>query len=93
MIKWQWYQQDHMQTICTLLQSDDLDSTSSLNFYRLDPLADAQPTMSKQRKHPWWITIGRNIEKELKSAIQDDVNIHHVWKKGATVVLSITGKC
>jgi len=31
---------DHMQTICTLLQTDD--NTSSLNFYRPDALPDAQ---------------------------------------------------
>ena len=29
---WQWHQLDHMQTICTLLQSDNHTNTSSLNF-------------------------------------------------------------
>ena len=31
---WQWHQLDHMQTICTSLQTDNHTNTSSLNFYR-----------------------------------------------------------
>jgi len=31
---WQWHQLDHMQTICTSLQTDNHNSTSALNFYR-----------------------------------------------------------
>jgi len=34
--------------ICTLLQTDSLANTSSLNFYRLNALPDTQPTLSKQ---------------------------------------------
>jgi len=44
---WQWHQLDHMQTICTSPQTDNHTNTSSLNFYRLDALPDAQPTVSK----------------------------------------------
>jgi len=44
---WQWHQLDHMQTICTSLQRDNHTNTSSLNFYRLEALPDAQPTVSK----------------------------------------------
>jgi len=44
---WQWHQQDHMQTICTSLQTDNHNDTSSLNFYRPVALPDAQPTVSK----------------------------------------------
>jgi len=29
---WQWHQQDHMQIICTLLQTDNHTSTSSINI-------------------------------------------------------------
>ena len=39
-----WHQLDHMQTICTLLQTDN--HTPPLNFYRPDALADTQPTVS-----------------------------------------------
>jgi len=46
MMGWQWYQLDHMQIICTSLQTDNHDSISSLNFYRPGALPDAQPTVS-----------------------------------------------
>ena len=42
-----WHQLDHMQTICTSLQTDNHTSTSSLNFYRPGALRDAQRTVSK----------------------------------------------
>jgi len=45
---WQWHQLDHMQTICTSLQTDNHTNTSSsLNFYRSHALPDAQSTASK----------------------------------------------
>jgi len=44
---WQWHQLDHMQIICTSLQTDNLDSTSPLSFYRPDVLPATQPTVSK----------------------------------------------
>jgi len=47
MMGWQLHQLDHMQIICTLLQTDNNASTSSLNFYRLDALPGAQPTVTK----------------------------------------------
>jgi len=40
---WQWRQLDHMQIICTSLQTDNHASTSSL---RPDALPDAEPTVS-----------------------------------------------
>jgi len=43
----QWHQLDHMQMICTSLQTDNHTNTSSLNFYRPDALPDAQPAVSK----------------------------------------------
>jgi len=43
----QQHQLDHMQTICTSLQTDNHTNTSSLNFYRLDALSDTKPTASK----------------------------------------------
>jgi len=33
MMGWQWRQLDHMQIICTSLQTDKHASTSSLNFF------------------------------------------------------------
>jgi len=56
MMGWQWYQLDHMQIICTSLQTDNHASTSPLKFsYRLDALPDAQPTVSKH-----WTYIKQN---------------------------------
>ena len=37
-----------MQTICTLLQTNNHTSTPPLNFYRPDALPDAQPTVPQQ---------------------------------------------
>jgi len=38
MMDWQWHQLDHMQIICTLLQTDNHNhaSTSPLSFYKPD---------------------------------------------------------
>jgi len=44
----QWHQLDHMQTICTSLQSDNHTNTPSLNCYEPDALLDAQPTLECQ---------------------------------------------
>ena len=38
MMEWQWHQLDHMQIICTLLQTDNHASKSPLSFYRPDAL-------------------------------------------------------
>jgi len=35
---WQWHQLDHKQTICTSIQTDNHNNTSSVNFYRPDAL-------------------------------------------------------
>jgi len=32
-MRWQWHQLDHMQIICTSLQTDDHARTSSLSLY------------------------------------------------------------
>jgi len=45
---WQWHQLDHMQIICTSLQTDNHASTLPLRLYRMDALPVAQPTASKQ---------------------------------------------
>ena len=33
MMRWQWHQLDHMQIICTSLQTDNHASTSTLSFF------------------------------------------------------------
>ena len=52
MTGWQWHQLDHMQIVCTSLQTDNHASTSSLNLYRPDALPGAHPTASKHWRHP-----------------------------------------
>jgi len=50
MIGWEWHQLDHMQIICTSLQTDNHTTTSPLSFYMPDALpAAAQPTA-----HMFW---------------------------------------
>jgi len=48
---WQWYQLDHVQVICTSLQTDNHASTSPLSFYRPDALHDTQSAASKHWRH------------------------------------------
>jgi len=52
-IGWQWHRLDHMQTICTSLQTNNHANTSSLNFYRLDalPLMPNQQRQSTEDKY------------------------------------------
>ena len=48
MMWWQWHQLDHMQIICTSLQTDfNHTSTPSLNVLQTGCSSDAQPTVSK----------------------------------------------
>jgi len=51
MMGWQWHQLDHMQILCTSLQTDNHASTSPLTFYSPDALPAAQPTASKHWRH------------------------------------------
>jgi len=44
---WQWRQLDHMQIICTSLQTDNHDITSLFCFYSPDALPATHPTASK----------------------------------------------
>jgi len=47
MMRWQWHQLDHVQIICTLLQTDNHAGPYNSIFYRPDALPDAQPTVSE----------------------------------------------
>ena len=46
MMRWQWHQLDHMQIICTSLQTGN-QLTTPLLFYRPDAIPATQPTASK----------------------------------------------
>jgi len=45
MMGWQWHQLDHMQIICTSLQTDNRSSNSPLSFCRPHALPATQPTV------------------------------------------------
>jgi len=45
---WQWHQLEHVQTICSLLQTDNHTNISSLTFYGPYALPDAHPAVSKR---------------------------------------------
>jgi len=62
MMGWQWHQLNHMQIICTSLQTHNHANTSSLNFYKPDALPDAQPTCVKAPK-----AENTNFKKLIKS--------------------------
>jgi len=62
---WKWRQLDHMQTICTSLQTDNHTNTSLLSFYRLDALPGIQPTVSKH----WRQKFIQNCTKSLTITI------------------------
>ena len=48
MTGWQWHQLDHMQVICTSLQTDNHTNTSSLKFFYVPgALPAAEPTLAK----------------------------------------------
>jgi len=50
MMGWQLHQLDHMQIICTLLQTDNHASTSPFSFYRPDALPSTKPTATFSQK-------------------------------------------
>ena len=61
----------HMQAICISLQKDNHTNTSSLNFYRLDALPDAQPTVSTHWRQITWLivtneTVQENTDKQTQ---------------------------
>jgi len=50
MMGWQWHQLNHMQIICTSLQTDNHASTSPFGFYRPDALPPTKPTATFSQK-------------------------------------------
>jgi len=57
MMGWQWHQLDHMQIICTLLQTDNDARNSPLSFYRLDALPAAKPNSVKALKANYYLFV------------------------------------
>ena len=54
-MEWQWHQVDHMQIICTSLQTDNYASTSPLSFYGSDALP--APNQQRQSTENKWMFV------------------------------------
>jgi len=62
MMGWQWHQLDHMQIICTSLQTDNhARQYLTTQFYRPDALPATQPTASKH-----WNLKALNLTQQLR---------------------------
>ena len=84
MIGWQWHQMDHMQIICTLLQTDNHASTSPLSFYRPDALPAAHPKRQSTEDINMYITLGRHPCK-LSQMVQPP-NVFHALISLKTII-------
>jgi len=64
---WQWHQLDHMQIICTSLQTDNHASTSPLSFYFLQARCPScHPTNSMKALKETWALLTRKYVTEKK---------------------------
>jgi len=77
MTGWQWHQLDHMQIICTSLQTN----TPPLNFYWLYALPATPPTVSKYWRH--LLLLLQNIKPNTVNVWQAAVNKWYsdVWRE------------
>jgi len=79
----QWHQLDHMQIICTSLETDNHASTSPLSFYRLNALPAAQLTASEHWRQHCWL-VDRNGIQPVKGAYTLPTNTvntgHRDWQ-------------
>ena len=75
----QWHQLDHMQTTCTLLQTDNHTNTPSLSSYRPDALPDAQATVSKHRR-------------QTNEQTEQIINIHTWLASKSTIMTLLTSR-
>jgi len=74
---WQWHQMEHVQIICTLLQTDNHASTSSI-FYRPDALPNAQPTVSQYWRQKCPPPSPRNKTKQYQERTETEQISHSI---------------
>jgi len=53
MMVWQWHKLDHMQLVCTSLQTDNHVGTSSLNFLQAFLMPNQQCQSTEGNKEGW----------------------------------------
>jgi len=87
---WQWQQLDHMQIICTLLQTDNHASTSPLSFFMsrmsfLPPNQQRQSTEGNFFKVSNWLYISISTAKKHFKIIAFN-DFRHCWLAGKKVV-------
>ena len=67
---------DHMQTICTLLQTDNHTDISLLNFYRPDALCGAQQCQKTQGIYLHIFCSSASSSCQSHSRLYGSANIH-----------------
>jgi len=86
----QWHKLDHIQTICTLLQTDNHTNTSSLNFYRPYALPDTQPTLSKHWRQLKAAVIWQECSNTSERIRPHDIHITSIANKAHVTELTHT---
>jgi len=86
----QWHKLDHIQTICTLLQTDNHTNTSSLNFYRPYALHDTQPTVSKHWRQLKAAVIWQECSNTSERIRPHDIHITSITNKAHVTELTHT---
>jgi len=76
MMGWQWHKLDHMQIICTSVQTDNHASTSPLSSYKPDSLPAAQPTASTHWRQN--VSVNQVISSITFTAMQTRL-VGFVW--------------
>ena len=78
MVGWQWHQLDHMQVICTSLQTDNHTSTSSLHLLQAG-FASWRPTNGvkalKAYQQNFWLISNRNRKAITRGRSDHCINI------------------
>jgi len=72
----QWHQLDHMQTICTSLQTDNHDNTPPLNFLQAE-FSSCRPTNSAKalKADEYWQLAYRKLLKLLSDSFHDNCTV------------------
>ena len=86
----QWHKLDHIQTICTLLQTDNHTNTASLNFYRPYALPDTQPTVSKHWRQLKAAVIWQECSNTSERIRPHDIHITSIANKAHVTELTHT---
>ena len=80
MMGWQWHQLDHMQIICTSLQTDNHATTSLFRFYRPDALpAPNQQCQSSEGTLLHIFTTRRSYASAVLGVVILSIRLSHTY--------------